>query len=479
MYKFIFHSKEIKMQVIQDILRFLDSKWERPELFGPYHIFALVAMFAVAILLCFLWKKGVIKNPRSVILGTAIIVTVFEIYKQINFNVAYDPELKFLDYAWYAFPWQFCSTPLYVGLLAGLTNENHKIHKYLCSYLATFATFAGLAVMLYPGDVFTETIGICIQTVICHGSMVVVAIFLYYTGYVKTEWKTLFRAIPVFSVTLSVAIILNEIGHAVGLTKDHFFNMFYISRHEDSTLPVYSMVHNALMAENKAFYPLCVIIYVVGFTLVAGIMLLIAMGIKKLGSIDFDAQYAEDDEARRIRREEREKRLLALEEKRREEREKERREKKEKQKEKKEKRQEKQAQKKQKRKERAEEREERRDEKRSEEARERRKRKKERKERKKERKEKERKEEKRIKQARKDKKKREREDDRKIEKRLKEIEKREKKEKKEAKKAKEQQKKLLKKQKKLAKKEEKEYKKWVKKQKKNGTYDPDTDPYRR
>ena len=469
------------MDIIREILKFFNTQWldigapwEIPELFGVYHILCLVAMFAVAILLCFLWKKGVIKNPRTVILVTAIIVTVFEIYKQINFNVSYDPEVKFNDtYRWYAFPWQFCSTPLYVGLLAGLTNPQGRLHKYLCSYLATFALFAGLAVMIYPGDVFMPTVGICIQTVICHGSMVVVAIFLYYTGYVKTNIKTLFQALPIFSVTITIAIILNEITYAAGVG----FNAFFLSRHHSSTLPVYSIVHNALMDISPAFYPLCLVIYILGFTLVAGLMLLIAAGIKKLGTYNFDAQYEEDDERRRVRKEEHRQKLLILEEKRKEALRKEREKAKAKKQAKKEKRDEKRAQKRALRKQRAEEREERRDERRTEEQRERARRKKERKERKKERKLREKEEAKARKKARKAEKKKERERELRLEKRMNEIKKREKKEKKEQQKALKKQKKLLKEQKKLAKKEEKAYRKWVKQQKKNGTYDPYNDPY--
>lgn len=472
------------MNIIQDILRFLDTQWldigapfERPALFGDYHIFCLVVMLALSIFLCVLWKKGVIKNPRTVVLVTAIIVTIFEIYKQINLNVSYDPEVKFNDYAWYIFPWQFCSTPLYVGLLAGLTNPKSKIHNFLCSYLATFALFAGLAVMIYPGDVFIEKIGICIQTVVCHASMVVVAIFLYYTGYIKTEFKTLMKGACVFSVTISIAIVINELGHQAGITETHFFNMFYISPYEDSTLPIYSMVHNSIMAENPELYPLCLAIYILGFTLVAGLMLLIAAGIKKLGTYNFDAQYAEDDERRRARKEEHREKLLALEEKRKEEIREEREKQRAKKKAKKEKAEQKKALKKALKRQRAEEREERRDERRTEEQRERARRKKERKERKKARKLREKQEKKARKLAKKAEKKRELERERRLEKRIKEIKKREKKEKKEQQKALKKQKKLLKKQKKLAKKEEKAYRKWVKQQKKNGTYDPYNDPY--
>ena len=165
------------MEVIQNIFRFLGTQWERPTLFGAFHVAWLIASFVAAIVLCILWKRGIIKDVRRVVLVTAIIVIVFEIYKQIMFGISYEDELAY-NYAWYAFPWQFCSTPLYIGMLAGLTKG--KIHDPFCSYLATFALFAGTAVMLYPGDVFSPILGVNIQTMICHGSMIVLGVYLLY-----------------------------------------------------------------------------------------------------------------------------------------------------------------------------------------------------------------------------------------------------------------------------------------------------------
>lgn len=263
------------MEFWRKVLEIMDADMTTPTMYGWFHILFFALSIAAAILLCFLYKKGYITNVRRVVLVVAITVIVLEIYKQINYSFSYSDGIAF-DYQWYIFPWQFCSTPMYIGLLAGLTKG--KFHDYMCCFLSTFAVFAGAAVMFYPGDVFIGTIGINIQTMICHGSMITVGIFLFYTNHVKAEWKTLFKAIPVFAGCVTVAVILNEVGHAAGLTEDHFFNMFYISRHEDGHLPVYSSVQEVVP------YPWCLILYLIGFTAAAGIMLLLAMGIKKLSA---------------------------------------------------------------------------------------------------------------------------------------------------------------------------------------------------
>ena len=164
---------------------------------------------------------------------------------------------------------------MYVGVLAGLIKKG-KFHDALCAYLATFAVFAGLCVMIYPGDVFIGTVGINIQTMICHGTMLPIGAYLYATGHVKLEHKSILKAIPVFAVAVVMAVTMNEIAHLSGLLERETFNMFYFSPYCDPSLPIYSNVQGIVP------YPWSLIIYIAGFSAAAYIMLLGAMGISKL-----------------------------------------------------------------------------------------------------------------------------------------------------------------------------------------------------
>lgn len=216
------------------------------------------------------------KFIRRLLFWTSVVVIVLEIYKQINYSFSYTDGIKY-DYQWYAFPFQFCSTPMYIGLLASLV-KNNKLHNSLCSYLASFALFAGLCVMFYPADIYIGTIGINIQTSVCHGSMITLGIYLLGSGYVKRTHKTILKAIPVFAALVLTAAVMNEIAFLSGLTASETFNMFFISPHCDPSLPVYSLVQGVVP------FPFCLIIYVLAFSAAAYIMVLISMLIEKIFS---------------------------------------------------------------------------------------------------------------------------------------------------------------------------------------------------
>lgn len=262
------------MGILQTVLRIMDRSMKTPQLFGWFHIISLTLTILFTFLLCFRHKEDEPGRVRTVVFGTALLVLVLEIYKQINYSFSYTNGISF-DYQWYAFPFQFCSTPMYVGLLAGILRKG-KLQESLYAYLATFAVFAGTCVMVYPGDVFVKTVGINIQTVICHGSMICVGVYLMYTGTVKLEHRTIIKAIPVFAVTVSLAAIMNEIAYASGLLEREVFNMFFISPHCEPSLPVYSIVQKIIP------FPWCLFVYILAFTLAAYLILLIGMCAKKI-----------------------------------------------------------------------------------------------------------------------------------------------------------------------------------------------------
>ena len=259
------------MNVFQKIMIFFDGQMKTPTNFGWFHIMCLALVVLITVLLCVFARKYGDKGARIVVLTYSILTIVLEIYKMLNYS--YNPHTNVWDFQWYAFPFQFCSTPMYVGLVAGLLKKG-KVQDALYSYLSTFALFAGLAVMFYPNDVFVSTIGINIQTMICHGGMVIVGIYLFACKVVKPNLKTLLKAMIVFAVLSAVALILNlSLYKAVA---PETFNMFFISPYYECTLPLLSLVRA------NTHYIVFLLVYLIGFSLCALIVLSVAMLVFKI-----------------------------------------------------------------------------------------------------------------------------------------------------------------------------------------------------
>ena len=261
------------MEIWTRILQILDTQMTTPGLYGWFHLLWLGIVVAASLALGLRGHERSFDNVRKIVLTLSVITIVLEVYKQINYTFGDGSAAP--AYQWYAFPWQFCSTPMYIGLLAGLTKKG-KLHDALCAYLATFGMFAGIAVMLYPGDVFIGTVGINIQTMVCHGGMVVLGALLLASGHVKAELRTILKAIPVFATVVLIAVAMNEAAFRTGLLEEHTFNMFFVSPYCEPSLPVYSLVQSVLP------FPWSLLVYILGFTAAATVVLAVAVGIAKL-----------------------------------------------------------------------------------------------------------------------------------------------------------------------------------------------------
>lgn len=244
----------------------------RPQAFGPYHLVCLFAVITLCALSIIFRKKLSDKfvNNTLIVVGAAYII--LEIYKQIIF--VYN-EWQFTNYSWYIFPMAFCSTPLYLTMLAGILKKG-KFYDYITSYLAIYAMFAGLCVMALPGDVLIRWGGINFQTMFLHGGMIVIAFLLLATNRVSPTWKTFLKSTIVFGVFLSIALIMN---FAWPLLKiDALFNMFQLSPYYTCSLPVLNTI------QANAPYIVFLLAYVVGFIAVAALIFAIYKLIVKIST---------------------------------------------------------------------------------------------------------------------------------------------------------------------------------------------------
>jgi hypothetical protein len=254
------------MNFINTILEALSVTMPTPEPYGWFHLMMFALMVGFTIFMVAKFKNADEKQTKRILLAFSITMLLLEVYKQINFSYT-----NSWNYRWYAFPFQFCSVPMYIILMAAFTKKG-ALQESLYAFLGTYTLFAGLAVMLYPTDIFVSTIGINIQTSVHHGLMVVIGVYMLASGKVKLHHKTILKALPVFLVVFLMAFAMNYITRFAGL--EDTFNMFFISPYFANHLPILSGI------QANAPYLVFLLTYVVGFTFVAYLMLLIAIILK-------------------------------------------------------------------------------------------------------------------------------------------------------------------------------------------------------
>jgi hypothetical protein len=268
------------MNLFYKFLYFLQGEMTEPKAFGWFH---LMWLFFVLVVIIFLYKKKKKNSEKQLklVLGTyGIIAFVLELLKQVIWSFNFDSVTNIVtwDYQWYAFPFQLCTTPIFISLIC-LFLKKGKLRNSLLSYMAFVTILGSISTIILPDSCFVSDILVNIHTMWLHLGSFVVSVYLIMNGIVKLNWNNLKSAIYVFLVFVLIALGINIIVYNSGVLNGETFNMFYISPYFPSTLPVFDVIYE------KVFYVLFLFIYVVILSLGAGIIYVVAKLIKKISLV--------------------------------------------------------------------------------------------------------------------------------------------------------------------------------------------------
>lgn len=229
------------MPLLEYLLDHTPRLASRPVVYGAFHSLSLVLVLGLCLLMILLRKhlpRGERPLRRSLwLFGMGLLL--LELGKQLVYS--YDPVAGWA-YNWSRFPFQFCSSPIYIALVAMCLREG-RVRKTCLAFLATYSPVAGCAVLFWPSsDVFSPILFLDIHTMLWHGAMVLFGLYLWLSGAVRPSVSTALRAFLLFLPLNFIALGLNEAAHFMGFAGAYEFNMFYISRYYTCHIPLLSWV---------------------------------------------------------------------------------------------------------------------------------------------------------------------------------------------------------------------------------------------
>lgn len=262
------------MNFFEKFLTDLRMGMDMPESYGWFHLMFVFLAVVLCVVLCARYRDSSDKTVRLICLVGWLLMVVGEVLKQIVYTYEIVDGAVVADFQWYAFPYQLCSTPLYVLPLVIFLKDG-LVRDAATAYMIAFSIFGGLCVYVFPGDVFSSFAVVSLQTMVHHGLQIVLGVYLASRYRAKLNYKYYLKGGVVFVALLVVAMIMNIAVHnaLAGAGIDETFNMFYISPYFDCTLPLLSLIYP------KVPYPVFLAIYVVGFIAAAAIIFYTAKGI--------------------------------------------------------------------------------------------------------------------------------------------------------------------------------------------------------
>lgn len=231
----------------QNILQFLLQKtaWPMtpPAPWSAFHIVFSVSGLAFAgALALFLarrcQKAGCAKNgipcACKVLWICGILLAASEIYKQLFILQVVSGGV----YDWWYFPFQLCSTPMYLCLVFPLFPSGAP-QKNAAGYLKAFAFLGGIMALAEPSGLMYPYWTLTLHGLLWHILLVFIAFFCAASGLAGRSTRDFFHTLPLFFLFCLIATAINIF---TGGKAD----MFYISPYYPITQVVFHQISLAL-----------------------------------------------------------------------------------------------------------------------------------------------------------------------------------------------------------------------------------------
>ena len=232
------------MKLIKGLVKVANFAVEVPGAFSFTHIVSILLVVTLTTLLCIYMRDAKDRGFRIAIGVMCGVMILLEIFKQTFGCTTLEDGAIIYQYDWNSFPFQLCSTPLYVLPLLCLLPDC-RVRDCAAAYIGTYTLVAGVAVYLTPATVFTEHLFINIQTMVHHGLQIVTGMYTLFYYRRRIDRRFFLGGVAVFTVTFALANLLNTAFYCILLSRgvidaESAFNMFYISPYPEQKIPMFN-----------------------------------------------------------------------------------------------------------------------------------------------------------------------------------------------------------------------------------------------
>ena len=242
---------------MEEFLHFLQGEMEVPGVFSWFHFLMLIPIIGGTVLISLFFKDAKEKTYKRILFIFWIVIIVLEIFKQIIKAFHYGSP-SYWEYSVRDFPFSICSMIYYfIPIILFIDKEKHpKLVDTANGYMCFISLFMGVLVCLYTDMVMSRLIFINVQSLIHHGTQVILGVYIYVWNRKTISIKTTYRSLIAFAITVVIAIIINISFYP------NFINMFFINPMFITNLPVGNII------QEKAGYPVYLILFLIAVSLV-------------------------------------------------------------------------------------------------------------------------------------------------------------------------------------------------------------------
>ncbi len=216
------------MDALRTLLNLTARTMETPAPYGAFHLLFFFVGTGAAVLGARLCANLGVRASRRLLLSVGAVFLLAEVYKQLFYcfiinNGAYD---------YWIFPFQLCSIPMYLCIIAPLLRPG-RVKNTLYDFLLGYGTMAGFAAFLQPEGMLHGYVALTLHSCLWHVVQMFVGLFLGFSGRAGTCIRSFLRSMLLYALLCGVAYCINI---ALFPLAGGQINMFYIGPMQTTTI---------------------------------------------------------------------------------------------------------------------------------------------------------------------------------------------------------------------------------------------------
>lgn len=188
--------------------------------YGAFHILYTLIGFAVCALAAWKLRKVREKAAGRILFSIGSFLAIAEVFKQLFYFFV----IKDNCYSWGDFPFQLCSIPMYLCLIAPWLKPG-KLQRGMYSFMVLYNLLGGAIAFTEPSGLLLDHWFLTIHACVWHMLLVFIGLFLCFSGRGGNQKSDYAGATWTFVVLCGIAFALNcFVQYGLG---DHM-NMFFV-----------------------------------------------------------------------------------------------------------------------------------------------------------------------------------------------------------------------------------------------------------
>lgn len=204
------------------------TAWEmaKPKSYGAFHLIFTFVGFALCILLAYKLRNLSERGHKAVLISVGAFLVITEVYKQLFYYYYINDNC----YAYNIFPFQLCSVPMYLCLIAAFLKPG-KVLNGIYGFLTTFNLLGGIMAFIEPSGINHEYWTLTLHAYVWHMLLVFIGFYLIASGRFLRHTKNFLYATATFVVLCAVAFGINLLFWDV---SGGTINMFFVGPRNSS-----------------------------------------------------------------------------------------------------------------------------------------------------------------------------------------------------------------------------------------------------